>query len=199
MLPSVLANLHCSPFKVVLEEKPVPFPALARYHTHPAHRIRRACARRISCSADSSPATRWKTSLCFLFQLLKGNGSLTCLGRLEMKSSLGNAWHIVGLITQALLNRFLVAQRVLVAQMLKNLPAMQEMRAWSQGGKTPWRREWLSPLVFLPGDFPGQRNLRNHGVAKSWTLTLSFHFQRADFEWGALRGGVWDWLGVEQG
>ena len=36
-----------------------------------------------------------------------------------MKSSLGNAWHIVGLITQALLNRFLVAQRVLVAQMLK--------------------------------------------------------------------------------
>ena len=154
MLPSVLANLHCSPFKVVLEEKPVPFPALARYHTHPAHRIRRACARRISCSADSSPATRWKTSLCFLFQLLKGNGSLTCLGRLEMKSSLGNAWHIVGLITQALLNRFLVAQRVLVAQMLKESACNAGDAGLIPGWEDPLEKGMAFPSSILAWWFP---------------------------------------------
>ena len=27
-------------------------------------------------------------------------------------------------------------------------------------GKIPWRREWLPTLVFLPGEFHGQRSLR---------------------------------------
>ena len=35
----------------------------------------------------------------------------------------------------------------LVAQMVKIPPAIQE--TWV--GKTPWRREWLSTPVFLPG------------------------------------------------
>ena len=26
-------------------------------------------------------------------------------------------------------------------------------------GKIPWRREWLPTLVFLPGEFHGQRNV----------------------------------------
>ena len=26
-------------------------------------------------------------------------------------------------------------------------------------GKIPWRMEWLTPPVFLPGEFHGQRNL----------------------------------------
>ena len=29
-------------------------------------------------------------------------------------------------------------------------------------GKIPWRREWLSTLVFLPGDVHGQRRLAGH-------------------------------------
>ena len=43
----------------------------------------------------------------------------------------------------------------LVAQTIKNLPAMRE--TWV--GKIPWRREWQPTPVFLPGEFHGQRSL----------------------------------------
>ena len=42
----------------------------------------------------------------------------------------------------------------LVAQMVKNLPAMQE--TWV--GKIPWRREWLPTSVPWPGEFHGQKS-----------------------------------------
>ena len=29
----------------------------------------------------------------------------------------------------------------------------------SWAGKVPWRRQWLPTPAFLPGKFPGQRNL----------------------------------------
>ena len=38
----------------------------------------------------------------------------------------------------------------LVAQLVKNLPAMWE--TWV--GKIPWRRAWQPTPVFLPGEFP---------------------------------------------
>ena len=41
----------------------------------------------------------------------------------------------------------------LVAQMVKNLPAMQE--TWVPS----WRREWLPTAVFSPGEFHGQRSM----------------------------------------
>ena len=47
----------------------------------------------------------------------------------------------------------------LVAQMVKNPPAIQE--TWV--GKIPWRREWLPTPVFLPGEFHGQRSLAGYG------------------------------------
>ena len=40
----------------------------------------------------------------------------------------------------------------LVAQMVKNLPTMQETQVQSLDGKIPWRREWLPTPVFLPGE-----------------------------------------------
>ena len=43
----------------------------------------------------------------------------------------------------------------LMAQRVKNLPAMQE--TWV--GKIPWRREWLHTPVWLPGECQGQRSL----------------------------------------
>ena len=43
----------------------------------------------------------------------------------------------------------------LVAQTVKNLPEMQE--TWV--GKILWKREWLPTLVFLPGEFHGQKSL----------------------------------------
>ena len=47
----------------------------------------------------------------------------------------------------------------LVAQIVKNLPAMWETQVWSLGWKDLWRREWLPTPVFLPGEFHGQRSL----------------------------------------
>ena len=43
-----------------------------------------------------------------------------------------------------------------MAQLVKNLPAMQETWIFSPWvRKTPWRREWLPTPVFLPGEFHG--------------------------------------------
>ena len=47
----------------------------------------------------------------------------------------------------------------LVAQMVKNLPAMQETWIRSLGQKIPWRRKWQPITVFLPGKSHGQRSL----------------------------------------
>ena len=42
----------------------------------------------------------------------------------------------------------------LVAQLVKNLPAMQETYdSWV--GKIPWRRKWQPTPVFLPGESQG--------------------------------------------
>ena len=43
-----------------------------------------------------------------------------------------------------------------MAQMVKNLPAMQETWVQSLGQEDPWRREWPPTPVFLPGEFNGQ-------------------------------------------
>ena len=48
-----------------------------------------------------------------------------------------------------------------MAQMVKNLPAMQETWVQSLVGKIPWRAWQLTP-VFLPGEFHGQRSLAEY-------------------------------------
>ena len=51
----------------------------------------------------------------------------------------------------------------LVAQMVKNLPAMwQKPRFDPWVRKIPWRKEWLSIPVFLPGEFHWQRSLMGY-------------------------------------
>ena len=47
----------------------------------------------------------------------------------------------------------------LVAQMVKNLPGMQETQIRSLGRKILRRREWQLTPVFLPGESHGQRSL----------------------------------------
>ena len=66
--------------------------------------------------------------------------------------------------------------------MVNNLPASAgdiKDRFSSRVGKIPWRREWLSTPVFLPGEFHGERNLAGYvyGIAKSWTQLSDSHFQ----------------------
>ena len=53
-------------------------------------------------------------------------------------------------------------QSSLVAQTVKNLPAMQETQVPSLVGKIPWRREWQPIPVFLPGEFHGKRSLEGY-------------------------------------
>ena len=47
----------------------------------------------------------------------------------------------------------------MVAQMVKNLPAIRETKFRSLSPKDPWRREWQTTPVFLPGDSHGQSSL----------------------------------------
>ena len=42
----------------------------------------------------------------------------------------------------------------LMAQLVKNLPAMQETQVPSLGREDPWRRAWQPTPVFLPGESP---------------------------------------------
>ena len=65
----------------------------------------------------------------------------------------------------------------LVAQTIKNPPAMQEIWVWSLGGKIPWKRKWQPTPVFLPGEFHGQWSLagyspRDH-TESDWTEWLT--------------------------
>ena len=47
----------------------------------------------------------------------------------------------------------------LVAQTVKNLPAMQETRFNPWVSKVPWGKEWQPTPVFLPEEFHGQMSL----------------------------------------
>ena len=56
----------------------------------------------------------------------------------------------------------------LIAQLVKNLPAMQETRFDFWVWKIPWRRKWQPTLVFLPRKCHGQRSwwATVHGVSR---------------------------------
>ena len=65
----------------------------------------------------------------------------------------------------------------LIAQLVKNLPAVQETWVLFLGWEDPLEKEMATTLALLPGEFHGQRSLVGreawwaivHGVAKSWT------------------------------
>ena len=68
---------------------------------------------------------------------------------------------------------------LLVAQTVKNPPAIQDSWVWSLGQEDPLRRELLSTPVFLPGEFHGQRSLAGYipwgGKESDMTERLSTH------------------------
>ena len=51
-----------------------------------------------------------------------------------------------------------------VAQIVKNLSAMQETRLDTWVGKILWRREWQPTPVLFPGDSHGQKNLSGYSL-----------------------------------
>ena len=50
----------------------------------------------------------------------------------------------------------------LLAQMVKNLPIIRRPGFNPWVGKIPWRKEWQSTPVFLPGESHGQRSLTGY-------------------------------------
>ena len=60
-----------------------------------------------------------------------------------------------------------IAGSHLVAQIVKNLPAVCRLRFNSWVRKIPWRRERLSTLVFLPRKSNGKRSLVGYSP---WSL-----------------------------
>ena len=66
----------------------------------------------------------------------------------------------------------------LVAQLVKNPPAMQKTWVRSWVGKIPWRRERLPFPVFWPGEFHGRPwgHKESDRVTKSQTRMSDFHF-----------------------
>ena len=69
----------------------------------------------------------------------------------------------------------------LVAQMLMNLPAMQETQVRSLGWLAPLEKGWQPTPVFFPGEVHGQRSLAGYSSwggkqsdwNEQWTLSLS--------------------------
>ena len=72
----------------------------------------------------------------------------------------------------------------LVAQLVKNLPAMQETQVQSLGWKDPLRSKWQPTLVFLPGESHGQRSLVGYSPQglKESDATERLHFFLSFFE-----------------
>ena len=58
-------------------------------------------------------------------------------------------------------SRFLVRSSF-TAQLVKNLPAIQETWVRSLGWGDPQRRKWQPTPVLLPGESHGQRSLRDY-------------------------------------
>ena len=61
----------------------------------------------------------------------------------------------------------------LVAQLVKNLSAIQETWVRSLGWEDPLEKGKATTLLFWPGEF---HRLYIHRVAKSWTRLSDFHF-----------------------
>ena len=70
----------------------------------------------------------------------------------------------------------------MVAQTVKNLPAIQETQFRSLGQEDPLEKGWQLTPVFLRGEFQGQRSLAGYDpwgrkesdVTERLTLSLSF-------------------------
>ena len=84
----------------------------------------------------------------------------------------------------------------LVAQMVKNLPAMWEIQVQSLGWEDPLEKKWQPTPVFLPGEFHGQRRLVGYspwGRKESdmtEQLTLSFSLSYYILSYFKIMAGI---------
>ena len=81
-------------------------------------------------------------------------------------------------------------QAPLVAQLVKNPPAMQETWVWSLGWEDPLEKEKVTHSSILAWRIPW-----TIGVAKSWTQLNGFHFHKHLTALG--RAGTWPQTGTQ--
>ena len=82
--------------------------------------------------------------------------------RQDLVTKVNSTWvqkYLFESLLSILLRTHTHTQAFLVAQMVKNLPAMKETQFQSLDGEDPWRKEWQPTPEFLSGEFNGQRNL----------------------------------------
>ena len=72
-------------------------------------------------------------------------------------------------------NIFNIIQASLVAQLVKNPPAMRETWVWALGWEYPLRRERLPTPVFWPGEFHGLKSMGSQKVGHDWATFTSLH------------------------
>ena len=94
-------------------------------------------------------------------------------------------------------------QASLVAQSVKNPPAMGESRFDPWVGRIPWRRIWQPTAVFLPGESPwteepgGLQSTGSHKVRYDWATkhssvpVLYWPVYTSSQNWGRVYRGLW--------
>ena len=107
-------------------------------------------------------------------------------------SSCPNPWS-----THFLFPCFRILQASLVAQTVKNLPAMQESRVWSLSREDPWRRTWQTHSSIFAWRIPwteGAWWATVHGVSKRWKWLKDKHFQSSQH---SSLGSHQQWIRVD--
>ena len=84
----------------------------------------------------------------------------------------------------------------LVAQLVKNLPEMQETWVWSLGWEDPWRRKRLPTPVFWPVEFHGL----SMGSQRVTQLSdFHFHWWSSTCLASEVRAILWNWASLTHG
>ena len=107
-----------------------------------------------------------------LFQELKGSHFYLLAYHKPMRNYKIN--YAIGI---GIKSKFFIDWTPLVAQTVKNRPAMQRPGLDSWIGKIPWGRTWQPIPAFLPGEFHGQRSLVGYNPwgQKSQKRLRDFH------------------------
>ena len=79
----------------------------------------------------------------------------------------------------------------LVAQRVKNLPAMQETEVWTLGQKGPPEKGMAITPVFLSGEFHGQRSLVSYSPCSQKELDTTEWLTPALFLFINVQGDTW--------
>ena len=107
----------------------------------------------------------------YLCRFVRLENTYTCLPKLCLLNTANKGFWLTCFIFNKHMTNVIAHKASLIAQSVKNLPAMQETPVWFQGQEDPWRRKWQSIPVFLPGESHEQRSLAGYSPwgRKSWT------------------------------